>query len=138
MRIWQVMDECIHTGVSSQEKTLPGRLGVRRRAPMLYRRLMRGYVSTDRRHPVPILILNRFYPGIAMPQQQHLASIGPGAPTSSIASPETDDPAPASGSGLSNALPGRALRTPSRSPLVVGSFNHAVLPEPPVSKESPS
>ncbi|TEB36475.1 L-serine ammonia-lyase [Coprinellus micaceus] len=114
MRIWQVMDECIHTGVSSQEKTLPGRLGVRRRAPMLYRRLMRG-----------------FYPGIAMPQQQHLASISPGTPTASIASPETVDRTPASGSGSSDALPGRALRTPSRSPLVVGSFNHAILPEPP-------
>ncbi|KAF7430604.1 hypothetical protein PC9H_006312 [Pleurotus ostreatus] len=50
MRIWQVMDECIHTGVSSSERTLPGRLGLRRRAPMLYRRLMRG-----------------FYPGISQP-----------------------------------------------------------------------
>ena len=42
MRIWQVMDECIRTGVSTSQTTLPGRLGVRRRAPMLYRRLMRG------------------------------------------------------------------------------------------------
>ncbi|EEB92621.1 hypothetical protein MPER_08842, partial [Moniliophthora perniciosa FA553] len=42
------MDECIHTGVSSTATTLPGRLGLRRRAPALYRRLMRG-----------------FYPGIA-------------------------------------------------------------------------
>ncbi|KDR67939.1 hypothetical protein GALMADRAFT_257430 [Galerina marginata CBS 339.88] len=48
MRIWEVMDECIHTGVSTAERTLPGRLGLRRRAPMLYRRLMRG-----------------FYPGVA-------------------------------------------------------------------------
>lgn len=44
MRIWQVMDECIRTGVSTSETTLPGRLGLRRRAPMLYRRLMRGWV----------------------------------------------------------------------------------------------
>lgn len=44
MRIWQVMDECIRTGVSTTERTLPGRLGLRRRAPMLYRRLMRGCV----------------------------------------------------------------------------------------------
>jgi L-serine deaminase len=44
MRIWGVMDECIRTGVSTSDTTLPGRLGLRRRAPMLYRRLMRGCV----------------------------------------------------------------------------------------------
>lgn len=43
MRIWRVMDDCIRTGVSSAEEKLPGRLGLRRRAPLLYRRLMRGY-----------------------------------------------------------------------------------------------
>lgn len=42
MKIWGVMDECIRTGVSTTERTLPGRLQLRRRAPMLYRRLMRG------------------------------------------------------------------------------------------------
>ena len=41
------MAECIRTGVSTTEATLPGRLGLRRRAPMLYRRLMRGRVSVD-------------------------------------------------------------------------------------------
>jgi L-serine deaminase len=44
MRIWAVMDDCIRVGVTTTEKTLPGRLGLQRRAPMLYRRLMRGYV----------------------------------------------------------------------------------------------
>lgn len=44
MRIWAVMDDCIRVGVTTNEKTLPGRLGLRRRAPMLYRRLMRGYI----------------------------------------------------------------------------------------------
>lgn len=43
-RIWTTMDDCIRTGVSTSEAVLPGRLGLRRRAPMLYRRLMRGYV----------------------------------------------------------------------------------------------
>lgn len=38
------MDDCIRSGVSTAEKTLPGRLGLRRRAPMLYKRLMRGSV----------------------------------------------------------------------------------------------
>jgi len=42
MKIWDVMDECIRTGVSTTERTLPGRLNLRRRAPMLYQRLMRG------------------------------------------------------------------------------------------------
>ena len=47
MRIWAVMDDCIRVGVTTPEKTLPGRLRLRRRAPMLYRRLMRGYtIST--------------------------------------------------------------------------------------------
>jgi L-serine deaminase len=45
MKIWQVMDECIRTGVSTTERTLPGRLNLRRRAPMLYQRLMRGCVA---------------------------------------------------------------------------------------------
>jgi hypothetical protein len=40
------MDDCIRSGVSTAEKTLPGRLGLRRRAPMLYKRLMRGSVIT--------------------------------------------------------------------------------------------
>ncbi len=44
MRIWRVMDDCIRAGVSATEPTLPGRLGLRRRAPALYRRLMRGYL----------------------------------------------------------------------------------------------
>ncbi|KAF6752951.1 serine dehydratase alpha chain-domain-containing protein [Ephemerocybe angulata] len=119
MRIWQVMDECIHTGVSSQEKTLPGRLGVRRRAPMLYRRLMRG-----------------FYPGIAMPTS-NLQSIGAGStmPSASIGSPESMRPAAGTPSGSeSESLPPKSanVRTPaSRPPLVVGSFNHAMLPMPP-------
>ena len=48
MRIWAVMDDCIRVGVTTTETTLPGRLGLRRRAPMLYRRLMRGYCSLTR------------------------------------------------------------------------------------------
>lgn len=43
MRIFDVMDDCIRTGVMAKEPTLPGRLGLRRRAPKLYRRLTRGF-----------------------------------------------------------------------------------------------
>ena len=50
MKIWGVMDDCIRTGVSTSETVLPGRLGLRRRAPMLYRRLMRGSVCTLKHH----------------------------------------------------------------------------------------
>lgn len=42
MRIWRTMDDCIRAGVTSKVETLPGRLGLKRKAPMLYRRLMRG------------------------------------------------------------------------------------------------
>ena len=41
MRIWQVMQDCAHRGFNAQG-LLPGALGVRRRAPKLYRQLMSG------------------------------------------------------------------------------------------------
>ena len=41
MRIWQVMQECVRRGFEAQG-LLPGVLGVRRRAPKLYRQLMSG------------------------------------------------------------------------------------------------
>ncbi|KAF7356793.1 L-serine ammonia-lyase [Mycena venus] len=113
MRIWGVMDECIRTGVSSTETTLPGRLRLRRRAPMLYRRLMRG-----------------FYPGIASPLTGPRITAGSaqsagvidapihGLPTHSQTTIDPDAPTP--------------LRpTVSRPTRVVGSFDHAVLPMPP-------
>ena len=41
MRIWQVMQNCVRRGFEAQG-LLPGVLGVRRRAPKLYRQLMAG------------------------------------------------------------------------------------------------
>ena len=41
MRIWQVMQDCVKRGFAAQG-LLPGVLGVRRRAPKLYRQLMSG------------------------------------------------------------------------------------------------
>jgi L-serine dehydratase len=41
MRIWQVMQECVRRGFNAQG-LLPGVLGVRRRAPKLYRQLLSG------------------------------------------------------------------------------------------------
>jgi L-serine dehydratase len=44
-RIWQVMQHCVHRGFEAQG-LLPGVLGVRRRAPKLYRHLMSGDPSS--------------------------------------------------------------------------------------------
>jgi L-serine dehydratase len=41
MRIWQVMQDCVRRGFEAQG-LLPGVLGVRRRAPKMYRQLMSG------------------------------------------------------------------------------------------------
>ncbi|KAF8196657.1 L-serine ammonia-lyase [Mycena galopus ATCC 62051] len=117
LRIWQVMDECIRMGVSSKETTLPGRLRLRRRAPMLYRRLMRG-----------------FYPGIASPltgpritagsSQAEMIDAPPtptaGLPTHSQVTIDPDTP--------TRLRPSAPVSRPTR---VVGSFEHAVLPMPP-------
>ncbi|KAF5383731.1 hypothetical protein D9615_003688 [Tricholomella constricta] len=116
MKIWGVMDECIHTGVTTSETTLPGRLGLRRRAPILYRRLMRG-----------------LYPGISGP---HAAQIESGAKaTAFIASPDSME-----GTQLNDQdEPHHRLRkSASRAPRVVGSFNHAVLPMPPRKTDIPA
>jgi L-serine dehydratase len=45
MRIWQVMQACVQRGFEAQG-LLPGVLGVRRRAPKLYRQLMTGDPSS--------------------------------------------------------------------------------------------
>ncbi|RDB20821.1 L-serine dehydratase [Hypsizygus marmoreus] len=122
MKIWSVMDECIHTGVSTTETTLPGRLGLRRRAPMLYRRLMRG-----------------LYPGVA--SQQFPAIEAGSKSTASIASPESTEDVE---SERDTADPyygrqSRKIRTPSeRAARVVGSFDHAVLPMPPRKTDIPA
>ncbi|NNM62627.1 MAG: L-serine ammonia-lyase [Steroidobacteraceae bacterium] len=44
LRIWQVMQDCVRRGFEAQG-LLPGVLGVRRRAPKLYRQLMSGDAS---------------------------------------------------------------------------------------------
>ncbi|GJN89357.1 hypothetical protein Rhopal_002337-T1 [Rhodotorula paludigena] len=63
--LWRVMDASIHAGVSSTEEVLPGRIGLRRRAPHLYRRLFKG-----------------FYPSL----------LNPPAPSPSLAPPSADQP----------------------------------------------
>jgi hypothetical protein len=115
------MDECIQTGVSTTEKVLPGRLGLRRRAPMLYQRLMRG-----------------FYPGLA--SSNPLPAIGPGksALTGVIDAPDVEEEkiklaklSTGNGDDVAEPTPFQKAKA-ARAPRVVGSFLHPVLPMPPV------
>ncbi|OCH91026.1 L-serine ammonia-lyase [Obba rivulosa] len=126
LRIWSVMDDCIRTGVSSTEEKLPGRLGLRRRAPMLYRRLMRG-----------------FYPGLSSPS---IPSIGPGSGAEGIGAPGEEIPLSLQSSfrpldntsaraeqATDGETAGKSIPAASRAPAtrVVGKFDHPLLPEPP-------
>ncbi|KAJ7281745.1 L-serine ammonia-lyase [Mycena rebaudengoi] len=117
MRIWSVMDECIRTGVATTETVLPGRLQLRRRAPMLYRRLMRG-----------------FYPGIASSLTNPAIAAGSAGwqPDAAIDAPTAGLPTHSDFTIDPDAptrLKPRASVT--RAARVVGSFDHAVLPMPP-------
>ncbi|KAG1741123.1 serine dehydratase alpha chain-domain-containing protein [Suillus lakei] len=113
MRIWAVMDECIRSGVSTAEKTLPGRLGLRRRAPMLYKRLMRG-----------------FYPGIATPDLQLIGSAST-VSVGAIDAPESDTQFSSNVDGSGGRDGVSASGEMPRAPWVTGSFDHAILPMPP-------
>jgi hypothetical protein len=118
MRIWQVMDECIQTGVSTTEKVLPGRLGLRRRAPMLYQRLMRG-----------------FYPGLASNNRLPAIESGKSALTGVINAPDVEEEkiklAQISADNGDGPTPFQKAKV-ARVPRVVGLFLHPVLPMPPV------
>ncbi|KAH9935870.1 L-serine ammonia-lyase [Epithele typhae] len=113
LRIWSVMDDCIRMGVSAADEKLPGRLGLRRRAPLLYRRLMRG-----------------FYPGLAAPT---LPAIGGGAPVGNIGAPEgfgVDEPPVAPTKGLHAASSNGSSTAGPRPMRVVGVLDHPVTPMP--------
>ncbi|THU88683.1 L-serine ammonia-lyase [Dendrothele bispora CBS 962.96] len=128
-RIWSVMDECIRTGVSTVDAKLPGRLGLRRRAPILYRRLMRG-----------------FYPGIASPTSLvgRIAAGSSAKDTALLDSPESDDPELASvlasyesvSEQMEPTFVGGARNVNAKFPMakrakrVTGSFDHPILPHP--------
>lgn len=122
------MDECIKTGVSTHETILPGRLGLRRRAPMLYRRLMRGFYPTIPGAENP-------FPAIAPGNEQAQVD----APDPEIDSMLSQIEASISNNTSARAGPkgdvgkgGRRLAA-LRANRVTGSFNHEVLPMAPVS-----
>ncbi|TCD68411.1 hypothetical protein EIP91_010812 [Steccherinum ochraceum] len=110
-KIWSVMDDCIRMGVTSAEDKLPGRLGLRRRAPMLYRRLMRG-----------------FYPGLSTPS---LPAIGAGSPAYAAIDAPEDSKAGEQSSSPKSAGPRQDRALAARATRVVGSLDHPVLPMPP-------
>ncbi|GAA5928867.1 uncharacterized protein JCM15063_003989 [Sporobolomyces koalae] len=106
-KIWNVMDQSIHAGVTSKDEMLPGRLQIRRRAPGLYKKLFKGFYPT----------LNTAPSTTSLPP--------PPAPLS-LAS-ESDE---ASASASPTAFPPSRRRT-SQTPLVVGSPDHPLSPPPP-------
>ncbi|KAK0488849.1 serine dehydratase alpha chain-domain-containing protein [Armillaria novae-zelandiae] len=112
-RIWNVMDDCIRAGVSAVDPTLPGRLGLRRRAPMLYKRLMRG-----------------FYSGVASPT---LPAIGSGRPSDDVQAIDSPDyTEEMKDDTLKRPLSGPSKITQrTKATRVVGSFDHPLLPMPP-------
>lgn len=109
IKIWTTMDECIRAGVENTETTLPGPLAVRRRAPSLYARLLRG-----------------LYRGASLPNPtaapaaaSAVASEGPGIESPSPSRPASMDIVTQMGAtGLTRTR-------------MIGNFNHPVMPCPP-------
>ena len=104
------MDECIRTGVSTSETTLPGRLQLQRRAPLLYRKLMRGFyrlgVSNSAQAMLPLGDEHRSIEGSSIQ-----ANVSNGLPKSS---------------------PQHA------APRVVGALDHSLPPMPPRKAQIPA
>lgn len=104
VKIWTTMDECIRAGVESSEEKLPGPLGVKRRAPKLYARLLRG-----------------LYRGASLPSPGGGAAWGAGKD-----GPGIDSIPPGAGSSTMDLV--GQLSTPTR---IIGNFNHPLPPSPP-------
>lgn len=74
---------------------------------------------------------NRFYPGIATPDLQLIGSAST-APVGAIDAPESDTQSSSSGHGVDGRGEVSASGKMPRAPWVTGSFDHAILPMPPV------
>lgn len=113
MRIWSVMDEGIRAGVHSQQDVLPGSLRMKRRAPKLYARLMRGLYMGPRR-----------LGHMSGSDNEALESDRPKGPSEVERLPRPQRDAP--------RLPARyGRREGPRTPQIRGSFQHEVAPVPP-------
>ncbi|KAF9517753.1 hypothetical protein BS47DRAFT_439273 [Hydnum rufescens UP504] len=141
-KIWGVMDECIRTGVSTTEETLPGRLQLKRRAPALYRcrpaailiaivlfltisnrRLMKGFY--------PAIYAPSSNPAIAAPtpdiSDSHLDVINPTAalnPMSARAAPQVTNGSDRPPASVTPTIPSM------RRKLVRGKLDHPIPPMP--------
>lgn len=105
-RIWNVMDEGIRAGVLSEQEVLPGSLRMKRRAPKLYERLVRGlYVG-------PRKLGNK-------PERPELHRSVSDEPGSNVVKP------------ASSQWPTIKSRSPARVPRIRGSFQHEIMPVPP-------
>ncbi|KAL9936746.1 hypothetical protein V8E36_004814 [Tilletia maclaganii] len=118
-RIWEVMDGCIRAGVHSSETHLPGSLRLKRRAPGLYKRLMRGFYveelgSTDVRH------------ALGMPLRSGVIEPNPG-----LASTGNKTAAEANAEHKRELQRRAAAIYRPSPPKMIGSFTHPILPVPP-------
>ncbi|CAE6533457.1 unnamed protein product [Rhizoctonia solani] len=131
LKIWTTMDECIRTGVSSVEAELPGRLRLRRRAPMLYKRLMRGfYPALYGGTGGPAIGAPSISPALANPMVE-TGGFGEDA-VDAASRPSHPNRFEFDAGGVnepddSGGFGRAATRRPAR---VVGSFDHAILPMP--------
>ncbi|KDN36912.1 hypothetical protein RSAG8_10531, partial [Rhizoctonia solani AG-8 WAC10335] len=132
LKIWTTMDECIRTGVSSVETELPGRLRLRRRAPILYKRLMRGFYPALYGGTAggPVIGAPHISPTLANPVVE-TGGFGEDA-IESADRPSHPNRFDFDATGVnepddSGSFGKAATRRPVR---VVGSFNHAILPMP--------
>ncbi|PWZ03033.1 hypothetical protein BCV70DRAFT_214510 [Testicularia cyperi] len=120
-KIWATMDDCIRAGVENTEPTLPGPLAVRRRAPQLYARLLRGLYRAPS-------LTSGFSQRPGSSQKLGSASSSPAEDGPGIDSrPSHSSAASNTGTDMVSQM-GSAGLTRSR---VIGSFNHPVMPCPP-------
>lgn len=120
LRLWSVMDGSIRDGVSSTEELLPGRLGVRRRAAGLYRRLFKGfYPSITPASTNPAL-------SSGSPSSSSLPSLPSGQQAGALTMADGFSAAPPPEAYVNGGL----KKTRGRAPLVIGDFEHELSPIP--------
>lgn len=111
-KVWNIMDSSIRAGCHSKQERLPGPMKLKRRAPGLYKRLMRGLYTG----------------GVGLPDQPEDGGSLPGGEES-----QSQD-LPSTNGGKASSLPAH-MRTgalaPSSPPRVHGSLVHHPLPTPP-------
>ncbi|CAE6455060.1 unnamed protein product [Rhizoctonia solani] len=124
LKIWTTMDECIRTGVSSTEPELPGRLRLRRRAPMLFYPALYGGVGGPAigAPSIPAALANPIIETGGFGEDAIDSSPRPSHPNRfDFDGGEINEPDDSGSFGKA------ATRRPVR---VVGSFDHAILPMP--------